>query len=125
MVTVVSSFADRQGARRAADALVQQGFAPESIRLHAQPEPANSAAVKIDEVATGGFVHNFHNLLDGLFNTDSFRDEAAHYGDVVRQGGVVLAVDAADEAQASAAMAVLERAGGARPRSVLAPNAPA
>jgi hypothetical protein len=125
MVTVVSSFADRPGARRAADALVQQGFAPDSIRLHAQPEPANSTAVKIDEVATGGFVHNFQNLLDGLFNTDSFRDEAAHYGDVVRQGGIVLAVEAADAAQARAAITVLERTGGASPRSVDAKSTPA
>ena len=72
-----------------------------------------------------GFVHNFQNLLDGLFNTDSFRDEAAHYGDVVRQGGIVLAVEAADAAQARAAIAVLERTGGASPRSVDAKSTPA
>ena len=124
MFHVVSSFADAQAARRAADALVQQGFDADAIRLHSGPQAPNATAVKLDEVATGGFVHNAFNLLDGLFNTDSFRDEAASYADTVRQGGTLLSVQAADEEQVRRAQSVLEQAGGAAPKSGGAAQAP-
>ena len=118
MFTVVSSFADEAAARRAADTLAREGFAPDRVRVHSQPAPENAASVKVDELATGGFVHNAFNLLDSLFNTDSYRDQAASYADLVRQGGTLVSVEVDGAEQARQAQATLERSGGARSTSI-------
>ena len=125
MFTVVSSFADETAARRAADALAGEGFAPDRVRVHAQPAPENAASVKVDEIATGGFVHNAFNLLDSLFNTDTYRDQAANYADLVRQGGTLVSVEVDDAERARQAQAILERSGGARSTSIEATRGPA
>jgi hypothetical protein len=124
MFTVLSSFADEAAARRGVDALAREGFAPDTVRVHSQPAPENAASVKVDEIATGGFVHNAFNLLDSLFNTDTYRDEAANYADLVRQGGILVSVEVADAERARQAQEALERLGGARSTSIEATDRP-
>ena len=112
MPTLISTFTDRQAARRAVERLAGQGFAPGSVHLRdGQAEADNSVGVTLDEVVTGGFFHNAANLLDGLFDMHANPTEAKSYADVVAQGGAVVAVDVPSEADAERARLALTEAG--------------
>src|SRR6185437_8306253 len=64
MNTIVSAFDNRAAAHAAADRLIADGFAADTVQLHDHASAVrNVAALETDELASGGF---FTNLL-GLF----------------------------------------------------------
>ena len=112
MQNVFAAFDDAQGAQRAADRLVANGFAAESVHLHGRGvPPRNAAGLTLDEYASGGFFGNIGELLDELFESPQAPQEAETYDDVVRQEAVGLSVCTGDEADARRAETLLAASG--------------
>ena len=47
MQTLISVFDSRSGARKAVDRLIQSGFAPDDVKVHEAPEPAQQQLLEI------------------------------------------------------------------------------
>lgn len=100
--TVIAVFDDAAEAQKAANALRGQGFDQSSVhvtgktaeRFDTGPLPA---AAEIEGGPATGLLHR----LAVLFGVDE--PHVAHYEEAVRRGGSVVKVDAASEAQATAA----------------------
>jgi hypothetical protein len=113
MDMVISAFNDVAAAQRAADRLVESGFAAQSIHLHRHGLPAqNAAGVKVDEYTTGGLVSNVLSLLDGIFDTAKPPQQADSYTDVVkREEGLGVSVRVDNDADAGRAESILSACG--------------
>lgn len=113
MDMVISAFNDMAAAQRAADRLVESGFAAQSIHLHRHGLPAqNAAGVKVDEYTTGGLVSNVLSLLDGIFETPKPPQEADSYSDVVqREEGLGVSVGVDNDADAGRVESILSACG--------------
>ena len=108
--TVIALFDLPEQARKAADALVGQGFGAASVHVadasaanpsaadpHAT-DPMMAAAVTIEGGPAVGLLHR----LAVLFGVDD-EPHVGHYAEAVRRGGTVVQVDADGEAQAATA----------------------
>ena len=110
--TVIALFDHAVQARKAADALTGQGFDQASVHVTGQTaevfdtEPMPAAA-QIEGGPATGLLHR----LAALFGVDE--PHIAHYEEAVRRGGSVVRVDAASEAQATAARDALIALGAA------------
>lgn len=108
--TVIALFDDSESARKAAQSLKARGFDDAAVQVTSDGEPADaevsiSPAVEIESGPLTGLMHR----LSALFGVDE--PHLAHYEEAVRQGGRLVRVDAADEAQATAARDGLLAAG--------------
>jgi len=116
MRTVLSAFTDRELGRKAAEDLGQAGLTRGPIRIGVHrggDDP--SLGNPIDEAVTGGAITDFVWLLEQLFGRDSGLGSATQphttVADIVRAGGAVVVVDAADDAEAARVQAFLHDAG--------------
>jgi hypothetical protein len=98
---VIALFDRAEEAQRAADGLTAQGFSPSAVHLTRTGESAEMeplpAAARIEGGPATGLLHR----LAMLFGTEE--PHVGHYVEAVRRGGHVVQVDAADEAEATAA----------------------
>jgi len=99
--TVIALFDQAAEAQNAADALRGQGFDQSSVHVTQSADSFDTeplpAAVEIEGGPATGLLHR----LAVLFNVQE--PHVAHYVEAVRRGGSVVKVDAASEAQATAA----------------------
>jgi hypothetical protein len=107
--TVIGLFDTYTQAENARDTLVQTGFARESVELQANPEPSVGSAT--DEVAGAGVLANIERFLSSLFATGSRAPDTARYAEAVRQGAVLVCVNATSESHAELARSTLTRLG--------------
>ena len=112
MRTVLSAFTDRELAGKAAAALGRAGVTLNPVRIHVRrggDDP--SLGNPLDEAVTGGALTDFVWLLDHLFGSAGAARPEASSADIVRQGGAVVVVQAADDAEARRVQAFLLDAG--------------
>lgn len=115
MRTVLSAFTDRAVANQAADDLDRAGLARGRIQVRIQGQAEDpSLGHPVDELVTGGAVTDFFWLLDRLFGNPSPARPAATGVDVVREGGAVVVVHAADDDEAARVQEFLLEAGAAK-----------
>ena len=111
MHTVIGAFDSRQHAHHALDRLRDAGFPRDCMYLRTAEAPddvsGQAGADAADE--SHGFFHTLSHLFAGLFGTAG---DAGEYAETIRRGGTVVVVDAADEATAQKAHAVLQRLDG-------------
>jgi len=95
MSNALFAFDDRRAAERTVALLTDRGLAPSSVQLHARkPGPNEALIAQADELVTGGFVRNFLDLFQGIFDWGDSPHDASAYADIVHQGGAVVSVDA-------------------------------
>ena len=112
---VVAAFPDRASASAAAASLAESGIAGLEVRLHSRTAPVdNSLTVEADELATGGMVGNFIELLDELFQVRPSDTTAVTYDDMVRREGTLVSVRVPSAADAERVSAELEKRGALR-----------
>lgn len=99
--TVIALYDRSQEALKAAAALKARGFEPAAVHVTRDGKTADdeviSPALTIESGPMTGLLHR----LSVLFGVEE--PHLAHYEEAVRRGGSVVQVDAADEAEASAA----------------------
>jgi hypothetical protein len=99
--TVIALFDQAAEAEKAADALQGKGFDPSAVHVTQSTDSPDTeplpAAAEIEGGPASGLLHR----LAVLFRIEE--PHVAHYAEAVRRGGSVVKVDAADEAQATAA----------------------
>jgi hypothetical protein len=112
---VVAAFPDRASARAAAESLAQSGIAGIEVRLHQHAVPVTNAfEVEVDELATGGFVGNFAELLDELFEVRPPDTKVVTYDEKVRKEGTLVSVRVASAEDAERVSAALKERGATR-----------
>jgi len=95
MVNALFAFDDRQAAERSVALLTDRGLPPSSVQLHARKLGPNETLIaETDELVTGGFVRNFLDLFQGVFDWGDSPHDASAYADTVHKGGAVVSVDA-------------------------------
>ncbi len=100
--TVIALFDNAAEAQKAADALTGQGFDRSSVHVTGQTAEAfDIEPLPVAVVIEGGPATGLLHRLAALFGVDE--PHVAHYEEAVRRGGSVVKVDAASEAQATAA----------------------
>ena len=112
MRTVLSAFTDRELGRKAAEDLGQAGLTRGPIRIGVHrggDDP--SLGNPIDEAVTGGAITDFVWLLDQLFGSAGAARPDASSADIVREGGSVVVVQTADDAEAARVQSFLLEAG--------------
>ena len=112
MRTVLSAFTDRELARKAADDLGRAGLTRGSIGVRVRRQGDDpSLGHPVDEFVTGGAISDFVWLLEQLFGSAGAARPEASSADIVREGGAVVVVQAADDAEATQVQAFLLDAG--------------
>ncbi|WP_280151160.1 hypothetical protein [Piscinibacter sp. XHJ-5] len=100
--TVIALFDQAADAHAAAEALKDRGLSPSAVHVAQGAQPPDTepipAAAEIEGGPASGLLHRLA-LLFGVAE----EPHVAHYVEAVRRGGTVVQVDAADEAQATAA----------------------
>jgi hypothetical protein len=100
--TVIALFDNATEAQKAADALAGRGFDRSSVHVTAETtEPPDVEPLPAAAAIEGGPASGLLHRLAVLFGVDE--PHVGHYQEAVRRGGSVVKVDAADEAQATAA----------------------
>ena len=113
MKTVLSLFRRRDDARGAADRLRQERIDGLDVAVHDRPVIADpSSASAIDQLATGGILHDFYWLLENLFGPGN-REVVRNLADGVPEGGSVVVVRAGRDDDAARAQALLLESGAA------------
>jgi hypothetical protein len=112
MSNALFAFDATEPAHGAARELVDAGIprAAIMVHLHGSSGPPTDA-VTTDELVTGGIVTNLLDLFQGLFDWGSSPHDASSFEDVVRHGGAVLEIDAADHEQQARIDRVMQEAG--------------
>jgi len=98
--TVIALFDEAGQAQKAADALKAEGMDPGAVHLTRGADSADAEVPPSAEVESGPLSGLLHRL-SVLFGVAE--PHVAHLEEAVRRGGSVVQVDAADEAQATAA----------------------
>ena len=112
MRTVLSAFTDRELGRKAAEELGQSGLTRGPIRIRIRREGDDpSLGNPLDEAVTGGAITDFVWLLEHLFGSSGAARPDASSADIVREGGSVVVVQAADDAEAARVQSFLLAAG--------------
>jgi len=112
MRTVLSAFTDRELGRKAAEELGQSGLTRGPIRIRVRREGDDpSLGNPLDEALTGGAITDFVWLLEHLFGSSGAARPDASSADIVREGGSVVVVQAADDAEAARVQSFLLAAG--------------
>lgn len=117
MANALFAFDTRSAAQRSVEQLVAEGLPRQSVQLHAhRAGPDGPITSEADEIATGGFITNFLEMFEGVFEWGNSPHDASAYAAVVRRGGGVISVDAATHAQ-RAAVDEVTQAGGCTQRT--------
>jgi len=112
MRTVLSAFTDRDAARRAAADLRTAGLTRGAVDVRVRRQGDDpSLGHPVDEAVTGGAITDFVWLLDRLFGSAGAARPEADSAAIVRDGGAVVVVQAADDAEAARVQAFLLGAG--------------
>jgi len=116
MRTVLSAFERRDDAQRAAAALRDASLTRGDVAVRVRRDGDDpSLGHPVDELVSGGGFTDFVWLLEQLFGRDSGLGSATQphttVADVVRAGGAVVVVDAADDTEAARVQAFLHDAG--------------
>ena len=112
MRTVLSAFTDRELGRKAAEDLGRAGLTRGPIRIRVRREGDDpSLGNPVDEAVTGGAITDFLWLLERLFGSAGAARPDASSADIVREGGSVVVVQAADDEEAARVQAFLLHAG--------------
>jgi len=107
MQTVISAFDDADGARRAAERLVQLGFDRDDVHLQPGHGATSVAGAEHDDA-----LHRLGRFFGELFLTVGSDADASGYTRAVHRGCAVLAVDVHDAVQAARAVQALDELGG-------------
>jgi len=95
MWNALFGFESAADAERAANALVESGFASDGIQTHRRASgPSGGAVNQIDEQVTGGVLTNLYNLFQGVFDWGSSPHDTAAFEATVNRGGIVLDIRA-------------------------------
>ena len=113
LVGVFDSLAD---ANLAIAALTEDGIAREDMEVHSGERTGETLADGTDTAlpvhhATEGAETGISGLFRRIFGNDEQPAKVGHYQEVVRRGGVVLAVTVVDEAQEANVRTTLEGTG--------------
>ncbi|HZV92174.1 MAG TPA: hypothetical protein VFF72_03100 [Caldimonas sp.] len=112
MNTIVSAFDNRAAAHAAADRLIADGFAADTVQLHDHASAVrNVAALETDELASGGFFTNLLGLFEQLLGTAPPPGDAGSYAEMVRREGTLLTLHVTVAADAQRARDLLHAAG--------------
>ena len=112
MRTVLSAFTDRELGRRAAEDLGRSGITRGPIRIRVRREGDDpSLGNPLDEAISGGAFTDFFWLLEHLFGSAGAARPEANGADIVREGGSVVVVQAADDEEAARVQSFLLDAG--------------
>ena len=112
MTNALFSFENRGAAQRALGRLIDAGLRREAVQLHMRElGPNEKLTAEMDEVATGGFVRNFLDMFEGIFEWGNSPHDASAYAQTIRRGGAVLSVDADAGAQRDTVDRVMQTAG--------------
>lgn len=104
MSVALFAFNDRAEAARIVDRLKAEGLPEDALRLHVEtPKSNDDFAADVDELVTGGLLGNVSRLFGQLLDWGSSPIDPGPYAEVVRQGGAVVRIDAADDAGRTAA----------------------
>ncbi len=98
--TVVAVFDQAEQAQQGAEALKAKGFDPSAVHVTQGADASDPEVPPAAEIESGPLSGLLHRL-SVLFGVEE--PHVAHYVEAVRRGGNVVQVDAADEAQATAA----------------------
>jgi hypothetical protein len=114
--TVIGIFDTYDQAEVARSALVASGFARSDIELQAAPRPSSPDDPALTAGAgqppeTAGVLANIEHFFSMLFGGRDQPPEVAHYSEAVRRGGVLVAVDTANETRANLARRTLAEQG--------------
>lgn len=107
--TVIGVFDTPDAAHRAEEKLISRGIAQSDMRLDASENAYESADESLrarQKSITGGIREFFSHLFGSESN-----EEAGHYSEAVRRGGVILAVDVPEGTPVSEVSATLTEAG--------------
>lgn len=112
--TVVAVFENERTANEALDALADEGFPRDRMRISASGASAAGDTVvpdDVDEPVTGGArqAERQPSLGDRIASFFGFGDDEDTYQEAVRRGHCVLLVDAADDAEIDRAEVLLDR----------------
>lgn len=112
MRTVISAFMQRDAAQLAAGALRDAGLTRGAVDVRVREEGDDpSLGNPVDEAVTGGAITDFVWLLGRLFDSAGVSHPESSSADIVRAGGAVVVVEAADDAEAVRVQAFLLKAG--------------
>jgi len=112
MRTVLSAFTEREAARKAAADLRSAGLTRGGIAVNVRQEGDDpSLGNPVDEVVTGGAITDFVWLLDRLLGSAGASRPEGSAVDIVRAGGAVVVVHAADDQEAARVQEFLLKAG--------------
>ena len=111
MHTVIIAFDNRPDAQRALDRLVERGFDRDNLHLQSGGEAGDRTGIDHDDEGRG-FFDSIAHFFSELFGDDDSAGESSRYAETIRRGGTVLVVDAADEAEAERARALVVELGG-------------
>jgi hypothetical protein len=101
MRTVLSAFTEREAARRAAADLRSANLTRGEIAVRVREKADDpSLGNPVDEAVTGGAITDFFWLLDHLFDSAGASRPEGSAADIVREGGAVVVVHAADDEEA-------------------------
>ena len=101
MRTVLSAFTETGAARRAAADLRNANLTRGEIAVRVREKADDpSLGNPVDEAVTGGAITDFVWLLDRLFDSAGASRPEGSAGDIVREGGAVVVVHAADDEEA-------------------------
>jgi len=115
MRTVISAFIQQETARQAAANLRIAGLTRGEVDVRIRREGDDpSLGNPVDEVVTGGAITDFVWLLDHLFGSAGASRPDASIADVVREGGAVVVVQAADDEEAARVQAFLLQSGASK-----------
>jgi hypothetical protein len=112
MANALFAFESRADAQRSVDQLIAQGLPEQSVQLHAHPaNQSGQIPSEADEVATGGFITNFLEMFEGVFEWGGSPHDASAYAAVVRRGGGVISVDVSNDEDRAKVDAAMQQAG--------------
>jgi uncharacterized protein (TIGR02271 family) len=102
--TVIGVFDSRTAAETAVEKLKRSGFKQNALHVHSQQEMAVT-----EDGESDGFMDSISNFFGNLFGDD--KQDGGHYGEAVRRGNTVVAIDVSSESEVSGARAALMAAG--------------
>jgi hypothetical protein len=112
MRTVLSAYTDRDAARKAAADLRAARLTRGAVEVRFRREGDDpSLGHPVDEFVTGGAITDFVWLLNHLFGSAGAARPEASSADVVREGGAVIVVEAADDVEVARVQEFFLRAG--------------
>jgi hypothetical protein len=108
MHTVISAFDDKPAAERAVARLMQAGFGPDCIRLHAGAEGSKG---DFEEDRNRSVLSSIGHALVSIFGKDNPDRDARHFSEAARRGHALVTVDVEREPDVDRAAAILDESG--------------